>query len=139
MAVYLGAAGAFAAAYRRWRGAPPRPRAADLALLGLATHRASRLLSRSKVTRPVRTPFTEVQGKADLPGELDERPRGSGLRRALGELLACPYCLAQWIATAFLAAFALAPRATRYVAGVFAAVTVADFLHAARLRLAPRR
>jgi len=120
---------AFLLALRRsGRELPRTVGPAEVALLGVATHKASRLISKDKVTAPLRAPFTELQGSG-APGELEERPRGEGLRYVIGELLACPYCLAQWIATAFFAGLAVAPRLTRFVAGIFNAVTIADFLH----------
>ena len=106
---------------------PDRVGPADVALLGIATYKLSRTITKDKVTAPLRAPFTEYQGEAG-PGEVSEAPRGAGLRHAIGELLVCPYCIAQWVATAFVAAFAAAPRAARFVATIFAAVTISDFL-----------
>ena len=65
-------------------------------------------------------------------GEVDETPRGSGMQRAVGELVVCPYCLAQWVGAAFVAGLALSPQRTRLVAGMFATVAVADALQIAR-------
>ncbi len=109
------------------RRLPERFAAEDLILGALATHKLSRLISRERVTRPLRAPFTEIQAQ-DPPLELKERPTGRGLRRALGELLSCPYCLDQWIAAAFIGGFVLAPRPTRTVASMFAVVTGSDYL-----------
>src|SRR5215208_7232443 len=74
----------------------------DLLLAGVATHKASRVIAKDRVTAPLRAPFTEFEGEGG-PGEVEERPRGTGLRRAIGELLFCPFCLGQWVATAVLA------------------------------------
>lgn len=104
-----------------------RPRPEDLLLVALATQRLSRLVSKDRVTTAIRAPFTSYQGEAG-PGEVDERPRGHGLRRAVGELLVCPFCLAQWIATALVCGLLFAPRVTRLVAAVFSVVGVADLL-----------
>jgi Protein of unknown function (DUF1360) len=121
--------GLFAALFlitRRSRGRlPERVGLADLLLLGVATFRLSRMLGKDKITSFIRAPFTEYE-KAGAPGEVDEHPRGRGVRRALGELLVCPYCLAQWVAAAFVYGLALAPRATRLVASVFAVKAIAD-------------
>ena len=48
-----------------------------------------------------------------------------------GELLSCPFCLAQWIATGFVTGLVVAPRATRVVAATFSVVALADFLQMA--------
>ena len=41
------------------------------------------------------------------------------------------FCLGQWIAAFFAYGLVLAPALTRFVASVFAIVTVSDFLHQA--------
>ena len=99
----------------------------DLALLGVATHRVSRLVSKDSITSVVRAPFTRYVEPAGA-GEVNEEVRGSGLRHAAGELLACPFCLAQWIGTGFVAGFVFAPRATRIVASAFTVVAASDAL-----------
>ena len=45
---------------RSGRGVP-QPGLRDVALIGLATHKASRLLTKEKVTQPLRQPFAEVK------------------------------------------------------------------------------
>jgi hypothetical protein len=112
---------------RSGKSFPDRVGAGDLLLAGVATHKLSRLLAKDRVTAPLRAPFTEFQGEGG-PGEVEERPRGSGMRRAVGELLVCPFCLGQWVATGILAGLAIVPRATRFVCSIFAAVTISDFL-----------
>jgi Protein of unknown function (DUF1360) len=112
------------------RELPERIAARDLALAGIATHKLSRLLAKDKVTSFIRAPFTRYQEPAGH-GELEEAPRGSGARYAIGELLVCPYCLAQWVAAGFVVGLVAAPRPTRVVAGIYAAETLADFLQLA--------
>jgi hypothetical protein len=102
----------------------------DLALAGIATHKVSRLLAKDKVTSFIRAPFTRYQESAGH-GELEEAPRGSGAQHAIGELLVCPYCLAQWVAAGFAVGLVAAPRTTRLVAGIYAAETLSDFLQLA--------
>ena len=115
-----------------WRsGRLPRVKLGDVVLLGAATHQATRLLSRRKATSFLRAPFVRYRGPAGR-GEVDETPRGSGMQRAVGELVVCPYCLAQWVGGAFVAGLALSPQRTRLVAGMFATVAVADALQIAR-------
>jgi hypothetical protein len=82
------------------------------------------------VTSTVRAPFTRFEGDAG-PGEVSEAARGRGLRRALGELLVCPYCVGLWIATAFAAGFVVAPRPTRWIASVLSATFGSDVLQIA--------
>jgi hypothetical protein len=106
----------------------------EVTQLALATHRLARLISKDPVTSPLRAPFTEYQGTS-APGELAEEVRGDGARHAVGELLTCPMCLSQWIATAFAVGLALAPGLTRTVMGTFAGVAGADFLQHLYVRL----
>jgi hypothetical protein len=133
--VFLSAAGGFAAwLARSGRQLPERVPAADLALLALATHKASRILAKDRVTSAVRAPFTDFQQDGG-PSEVEERARGTGLRRAVGELLVCPFCLGLWIAAAFTAGLILAPRQTRWLASMLVIVTGADALQIAYVKL----
>ena len=109
---------------------PERIGAGDIALIGTAGHKLSRLVSKDKVTAFARAPFTRYQGSGG-PGELEEEARGTGLRRAIGELLVCPYCLGLWVVAGFTLGLLVAPRVTRVVASVLSALTISDFLQIA--------
>ena len=102
----------------------------DLALMSVATFKVSRLITKDKVTAAVRAPFTRYQDDGG-PAEVSEQARGTGLQRAVGELLACPYCIGQWIATLLLATYVWQPRLARTVASEFAILTGADYLQQA--------
>jgi hypothetical protein len=102
----------------------------DLLLITAATHKATRLLGRDRVTSAIRAPFTRFQDDAG-PSEVDEAARGHGLRRAIGELIICPYCLDMWAAGAFTAGLIAAPRATRWIATALTAVAGADVMQIA--------
>ena len=106
------------------------PRVGDLLLLSVAGHKLSRLITKDRVTATIRAPFvTYKQGEGE--GEVEEEPRGKGMQQALGDLLTCPYCLGVWIITPLWFGMVLAPRLTRFVAGILATVTGADFMHRA--------
>jgi Protein of unknown function (DUF1360) len=115
---------------------PERLGPGDLVLLGVATHKFSRLLAKDRVTSFVRAPFVRYQGDAG-PSEVDEEPRGEGPRRALGELIGCPFCVGMWIASGLGLGFVAAPRVTRFAAGVGTALAIADFLHLAHAAASP--
>ena len=117
-------------AKRQGRELPERAGAGELLLVGVASHKASRLLAKDKVTSPLRAPFTELEGKGG-PAELEESSRGTGARKAIGELLICPYCLGLWVVAAFSVGLLFAPRVTRFVASLFAALTISDFFQIA--------
>jgi hypothetical protein len=113
------------------RTLPPRWRFQDLLLLTLGTHKLSRTLTKDAVTSPLRAPFTRYAGTGG-PAEVQEEVRDeSQLRHSLGELLTCPFCLDMWVATGFAIGLVFAPRSTRLIAGVFSALTGADFLQLA--------
>jgi hypothetical protein len=131
MGIFLGLAGGFAAWLRAsGRELPDRVDPGDLALVTVATHKASRLVAKDRVMSGVRAPFTRYEDDAG-PGEVDESARGRGLRRAIGELLICPYCVGMWIAAAFTAGLIVAPRPTRWVATVMATLFGSDLLQIA--------
>ncbi len=106
---------------------PERIEGRDLALLALATHKVSRMASKDAVLSPLRAYFTAFGGRGG-PGEVNEEARGEGFRHAAGELVTCPFCLAQWVATLAVFSYLVAPRATRLVAGVFGVVAGSDLL-----------
>ena len=100
----------------------------------IATHKVSRMIAKDPVTSPLRAPFTTYEG-VSAPSELHEEVRGHGLKHSAGELLTCPMCLAQWVATAFSAGLVLAPVPTRLAMATFTAVAGSDFLQHVYVRL----
>ena len=128
MSFYASVFGGLLAYGAKKKKLPRHVSAADVLLLGVATHRLSRIATRDKVAAPLREPFAEYQGPAGA-GEVNERPRGTGLRRAIGTLVTCEYCAGPWIASALFAALVARPRETRVVASMLAATAVSDFLH----------
>ena len=128
LGVYAGGVGATALAGRlAGRRLPDRIGLLDLGLLGVATHRLSRTIAKDPITSPVRAPFTKYDGTS-AAGELAEQVRGHGLQHSIGELIACPMCLAQWVASALSAGLVFAPRQTRLAMATLSAVASADFL-----------
>ena len=117
--------GALVAAHRAGRSLPQDLSIKDIVLTGIATHKLSRLIAKDKVTSFARAPFTRFQ-EATGYGEIAEQARGKGLRLATGELLVCPYCLAQWIAGAFTVGHVAAPRLTRLLTSMWTAHALAD-------------
>jgi uncharacterized protein DUF1360 len=134
MGAFLSLASAFAAWFRSsGRELPDRIAPTDLALLTVASHKMSRMVTRDRVTSVVRAPFTRFQGDAG-PGEVDEAARGRGLRRAIGELLVCPYCLGMWVSAALTASLLVSPRFTRWVCTVLTAFFGSEMLQLAYSR-----
>jgi hypothetical protein len=112
---------------------PERVPWSDIFLGGLATFVVSRRLTRDKITRPLRAPFTDVDG-VGAGGELHESlPDDThGAKRVMGELLSCPFCVSQWLATGFVTGVITAPRPMRTAATVFAVAGIADQLQFVR-------
>jgi hypothetical protein len=132
---YVAAVGAVTVAARRTgRHLPATVTAGDVALMAAATFRISRLVAKDTITSPLRSPFTEFEEAAG-EGEVNERPRGSGLRHAAGELVSCPFCTSVWTVTSLTAGLAFAPRFTRWVAAAATASAGSDFLQLAYARL----
>lgn len=129
MAVYATAVAALAAAAKlTGRRSPEQITPWDVALLGMATHKLSRTIAKDAVTSPVRAAFTTYQ-KPSGDAELAEEARQhGGAKHAVGELITCPFCLAQWTATAFVAGTVLAPKATRLAAMTMTVVAISDYL-----------
>ncbi|MBC6459880.1 DUF1360 domain-containing protein [Actinomadura sp. HBU206391] len=127
----LGILGAVA---RRTGRRPPSVGVWDVVLMAGATHRLSRLISKGTVTSPLRAPFTRFEGSSG-PAELAERVRGSGARHAIGELVTCPFCVAQWVGTTYAAGLVFAPEATRLTGATLTAIAGSDWLQLGYSRL----
>lgn len=129
MSTFAAVVGATAAGAAALGKRPPERIAPwDVALISVATHKLARLISKDSVASPLRAPFTRYQGVSG-PAELQEETRGTGARKAIGELITCPFCLGMWIATAFHAGLVFSPQTTRLAASTLTALSASDFLH----------
>ena len=113
---------------------PKRFRLLDLALLGIATHKLSRIVAKDRITGILRAPFVSYV-RSSSAGEVEEEPRGRGFQRGIGHLISCPYCVAPWCATALSFGLLFAPRVTRFFAGILVSVAASDFLHRAYAKM----
>ncbi len=129
MGVYVGLVGAAAAAIRvSGRELPTRIPLADAVLLTIGTFRLARRIAKDPVTAPVRAPFTSYQGTSGEAEVAEEVREHGGVKHAVGELLTCPFCLAQWVGTGFVLGYVAAPRATRLAALTMTMVAGSDVL-----------
>jgi len=112
------------------RPLPERLSLGDILLVGVATFKLSRTISKEVVFSPVRAPFTQFVEKAG-EGELNESPRGEGYQRTVGELLTCPFCLGMWVSAFFAYGLVLAPPLTRLLATILVSKAISDGLHLA--------
>lgn len=132
LAIFSAGVSAVTYAFRRsGRALPEHLPSSDIALMSVATYKVSRLISKDKITGFLRAPFTHYKGESERPSEVEEEPRGKGFQRAVGELLVCPYCLAQWVGTGFVSLYLFSPRLARLTASLFAIVSGSDLLQQA--------
>ncbi|MEU3415357.1 MULTISPECIES: DUF1360 domain-containing protein [unclassified Streptomyces] len=126
--VFVAGTGTFALVARR-RGVrlPENVPPWDVLLMGTAAYKASRLVTKDKITSFLRAPFTRRAEEGEASEVMDEAT-GTGLRRAVGDLVSCPFCTAAWATGALVCTYAASPRLTRLVGAGFAALTVADWL-----------
>lgn len=99
----------------------------DLVLYALATEHLSRVITKDSLTSVLRAPFTRFDEPAG-EGEVNEEVIGTGVRHAVGELLTCPFCVAQWVATGLVAGSVAMPALTTAVVSISAAARTSDYL-----------
>src|SRR3954468_20446057 len=129
MGVYAGLVSAAAAAVRAsGRELPDRIPLGDAALLTVATFRLARRIAKDPVNAPIRAPVVRFEGPSGHAEVAEEVREHGGMKHAIGELVTCPFCLAQWVGTAFVFGYVAAPRATRLAALTMTAVAGADVL-----------
>jgi uncharacterized protein DUF1360 len=125
-AAFLGGLAA-AGAVARALGRDPRENTTlDLAVLGLATFKASRTIARDEVTSFLREPF--VEGKAHEGGE--EPVESGDMRQAIGELVTCSRCIGTWVAAGLAGTQIVAPRFGRLLTWTLATAGANDWLQA---------
>jgi uncharacterized protein DUF1360 len=132
LAFYIASVAVLTGAAIEQKRLPKRFGLLDLALLGMATHKLSRMVAKDRITGVLRAPFVSYIRSAGA-GEVEEEPRGRGIQRGIGQLISCPYCMAPWCATALAFGFVFAPRITRFFAGILGSVAMSDFLQRAYL------
>jgi hypothetical protein len=130
---YAGITGAFvgglavAGALARLLDRDPRDESAlDLVVLGAATFKLARTITRDDVASFIREPFVEEEA-----GHGKEHAVETGdLRQAIGELVTCSRCIGTWAAAGLSTTQILAPRFGRVLTWTLAAAGVNDWLQA---------
>ncbi|MDX6452957.1 MAG: hypothetical protein QOH16_3006 [Gaiellaceae bacterium] len=132
-AAYAGITGTFvgglavAGAVARLLDRDPRDESAlDLVVLGAATFKLARTITRDDVASFIREPFVEDEA---APGEAHPVETGD-LRQAIGELVTCSRCVGTWAAAGLSTTQILAPRFGRVLTWTLAAAGVNDWLQA---------
>ena len=119
---------AVAGTLARLLGSDPRENTTlDLAVLGAATFKAARTISRDEVTSFIREPF--VDGDAHEGAE-EPVPTGD-MRQAIGELVTCSRCIGTWVAGGLAGTQIIAPQFGRLLTWTLATAGANDVLQAA--------
>lgn len=115
MAIFFAAFAAVASALRRNPSTlSTTPPARDIALLGIATFRLSRLLTADRVTSILRAPVVEEGvGEQQIEGVVQKPKQEGGIVQAAGELVTCPWCISVWAAAFNVYLLTLFPRLGR--------------------------
>ncbi|EJL43051.1 DUF1360 domain-containing protein [Brevibacillus agri] len=85
----------------------------DLVILVLASFRLTHLIVYDEITSFLRKPFFTVVYEADASGQMNRQYRfkGGKVRRWIGELLSCHWCMGMWVAVLTVAVYAYVPAA----------------------------
>src|SRR4051812_10893441 len=107
----------------------------ELIPIAMATFALAKLVAREKIGSWGRDPFVEIEtGRGARPfrgdGDGQRRPRGTHLRRAVGELVTCTRCVGAWSALALVGLRAADPPTGRTLTNVLAASAANDWLQA---------
>lgn len=90
---------------------PASIRVMDLVLIGLAAARLTDIISTDTIMQWLREPFVRMDEEEVADRSVAVRTgRGRGFRRAMGELLSCPWCVGVWVAAGLTYAYFLFPR-----------------------------
>jgi hypothetical protein len=143
MSAYSVAAGGLVAAARKRDAnadAAALPDWSDLARGAVATYRLSRILSKASITSALRAPLVRYKGRG-APGEVSEEispeAKQHSSTHALAELITCPFCLGQWIATIIVTGQVIAPRVTRVATSILTVSAASDMLQLLHARVEP--
>ena len=100
--------------------------ALDLVVLGAATFKAARTITRDDVASFIREPFVEGEAGAGPEHAVET----GDLRQAIGELVTCSRCVGTWVAGGLATTQLLAPRFGRILTWTLAAAGLNDWLQA---------
>jgi hypothetical protein len=120
-AVWVTLMAALIAATRRKAGKDPITNS-ELVPLAAATFAVSKAVARERIGTWVREPFVdETEG---------QQPKGSRIRRAVGELVTCTRCVGTWSALGVVGLRVANPQAGRTVSYILASSAANDWMQA---------
>lgn len=91
-------------------------------LFGLASFRLARLFVFDKIMNWFRASFLEEVKEVNVAGQeiFKKVPKGKGVRRFVGELLRCYWCVGIWISFMLVVSYLLLPEVTLVIVIIFA-------------------
>lgn len=95
----------------------------ELIPLAAATFAISKAVARERIGSWVREPFVDEDAER-------QQPKGSRIRRAVGELVTCTRCVGTWSALAVVGLRVMKPEAGRTVTTVLASSAANDWMQA---------
>jgi hypothetical protein len=127
LAVY---AGAVVALYYLGR-LPHDIKTLDLLLLVFASARLMDIITTDEIMMWLREPFVQTE-KVEIAGRqvLVRGGRGQGLRKAIGEMLSCPWCTGVWVAAGLAYLYFLIPKIIWLFILVFAISEIGSLIQA---------
>ncbi len=91
-------------------------------LIGLATFRLTRLIVFDRITEFIRKPFLEEFVEQNEQGQEETYivPKGSGIRKWMGELLSCYWCTGIWVSFFWVLFYLFYPNVAVFLILIFA-------------------
>lgn len=85
----------------------------DLVILALASFRLTHLIVFDEITAFLRKPFFTIGYEVDSAGQVisTTQYKGTGLRKWIGKLLSCHWCMGIWSGAAIVALYFYVPAA----------------------------
>lgn len=102
----------------------------SLLLLGLASFRLTRLIVFDAITEKIRAFFLKevVQENGQEGEEIYLVPRGSGVRKFIGELISCFWCTGIWTSGLLIVLYSLLPSVGIWVLAILSVAAIASLL-----------
>ncbi|MCM2675043.1 DUF1360 domain-containing protein [Alkalicoccobacillus plakortidis] len=97
----------------------------------LASFRLTRLLIHDEITSWLRKPFLEIKEEiSDGQAVFYLEPSGTGIRKWIGMLLSCYWCMGVWTTSFLYISWMLLPGVSIYIAHILALAGTAAILEA---------
>ncbi|WP_280769239.1 DUF1360 domain-containing protein [Salipaludibacillus daqingensis] len=108
----------------------------EFILIGLSVFRLTHLFLYDKITESLRTRLLMEQNIVDEDGNEDWNyiPKGEGIKKFIGELFVCHWCMSVWISAGMLGGYLLFPQIFIIIIYLFAIAAFAVIIEEIVLR-----